>query len=177
MRGARKIVVVSVSALLGAYVMVAATLIGGQDAQSLVLCADKGGWRIPFDSFLCRQYLFRSRIDPRDVADVQHAGGGSFLIQIEDEALRENVLRTFVERGLDLNQLDERHGGYPLHAAVLFGDTEAVRLLLDHGARIDVVEAKHGLTPLQMARRLAAESSDSTDRSEMIRMLGEAERR
>jgi len=176
MRAVRRIAVVSALALLGGYVAVAVGLIGRQDALSLVLCADKGGWRIPFDNFLCRQYLFRFRIDAQDVADVQRAGGGSFLIQIEDAVLREKALRAFVERGLDLNLVDDLHGGYPLHAAVLFGDTEAVGLLLEHGAQVDVLDAKHGLTPLQLANRLAAEQRDTVDRSKMIRMLAEAER-
>lgn len=59
-------------------------------------------------------------------------------------------LPEFVELNLaDVNQAGN-FGNTPLHVAATWGDVDAIKLLIEHGARIDA-EGEDGLTPLHSA--------------------------
>jgi ankyrin repeat protein len=81
---------------------------------------------------------------PRLVANALHAAsvGGN-------EAMVRRLL-TFVPKSFNIDDQDE-FGATPLINAANFGHAGVIKLLLEHGARVDVVAGKKNLTPLHCA--------------------------
>lgn len=77
-----------------------------------------------------------------------------------------DAMRLLLERGADCNEFSLL--GNPLIMAAYHGETEAARVLLDHGAEVDLKDKfMAGLTPLMWAL-----TSDETDES-LVRLLVE----
>lgn len=60
------------------------------------------------------------------------------------------VLLSLLERGADVNARDKGNWT-PLHLATRNGHLEAVSILIEAGAELDVQDSKHGWTPLHLA--------------------------
>lgn len=59
-----------------------------------------------------------------------------------------------IAKGADLNAKAAMiGGGTPLHYAAYFGHDEIVELLIEAGAELNILDDKHGETPLDMAIR------------------------
>jgi ankyrin repeat protein len=78
------------------------------------------------------------------------------LIEAVADQEQAEVIASLLNRGtqvgvnLDVNLKDE-DGLTPLHLAAISGQTEVVKLLLDHGAQIEVIDDQTGGTPLHFA--------------------------
>jgi ankyrin repeat protein/nucleoside phosphorylase len=57
--------------------------------------------------------------------------------------LSEAILHTLLEHGADPNQHSYLSRNLPLHTALRFGITDFVKLLLDHGADVDIASSKY----------------------------------
>jgi ankyrin repeat protein len=60
------------------------------------------------------------------------------------------LVRRLLRAGADPNTMGP-HGHAALHAAAVYGNTAMIRLLLSHGARLDLKDAEHHGTPLDWA--------------------------
>ena len=141
------------------------------DIESLLVCADNGGLKIPYSKQLCRRYLFTFRGTEQDIEALAQGVGASFVAQgISTVQEREQVLRFLIEKGLRIDQPD-MHQTTPLHAAVLANSEEEVALLLNGGARRDIKDGRFGLTPLELAIKLQSERPAGLDRTPIISLL------
>jgi ankyrin repeat protein len=61
-----------------------------------------------------------------------------------------DVCRTLIEYGAELNKRDEE-GWTALHKAAKNGHVETVALLIEHGAELEAVSKKEGLTAMHTA--------------------------
>lgn len=82
--------------------------------------------------------------DPR-LCDVRPYGQSLVLLAVFEKQLA--VLQFLLDQGCDLNDGDDEDGYTPLHAAALYHQVEAARLLLARGAKVDA-EDHNGSTPL-----------------------------
>lgn len=76
--------------------------------------------------------------------------------------------RRALEEGFDVNR-ESDYGGTlrtPAHHAAAAGDTESLKLLVEHGAALDAVDPTHHATP-----RGWAEFFDQADAAEYLRAL------
>ena len=71
------------------------------------------------------------------------------MYTISSADVRQRVVRILVEKGVDINSVDN-YGNTALYFAVLKGDKEIAKLLLDRGAKIDALD-KYGRTILHYA--------------------------
>ena len=132
--------------------------------EYLVICADKGGLKIPFAKSICRGYLFTFRGSQQDIADLHQGVGASFVLGGESSAPeREQVLKYLISKGLDVNHHD-MHQFLPLHGAVLTNSADEVGILLRNGANPNLKDKKYGLTPLELALKIQAENKFPEDR-------------
>jgi ankyrin repeat protein len=153
------------------YISLCAYLVMNQNAEELLICADKGGLKIPASKFLCRQYLFAARGTAQDIAALHLGVGASLVVQGQSSApQREQVLQYLIGKGLDVNRLD-RHQLSPLHAAVLANSPEEVQMLLNNGANPNLKDKKFGLTPLELAVQLQNEGQSQRNLSAVIDLL------
>ena len=164
------IVGLTVIAYLGLFVYA----ITNQRIEALLICADQGGFKIPFSREICRGYLFTLRGSQEDI-DFLHQGiGASFPVQGESsEAEREQILKFLISKGLDINRID-MHQLTPLHGAVLENSADEVGMLLRNGANPNLKDKKFGLTPLELALKLDRENKLPRDRQAVISLLRNA---
>jgi hypothetical protein len=156
---------------LGAYLALSAYSIKTQNIEELLLCADKGGLKVPFSRSWCRHYLFAFRGTPEDIESLHRDIGASFVVQGQSSAQeREEVLRFLIAKGLDVNRID-RHKLTPLHAAVLANSVPEVQLLLRNGARLNVTDERFGLTPPELALKLQRDGKSPNDWHAVISLL------
>lgn len=81
-------------------------------------------------------------------------GSGESALMLAAIAGDVDACRTLIERGAQI----DKPGWTPLHYAASGVEPRTVRLLLDHGARIDA-EAPNGSTPLMLAAQHGPEAS------------------
>jgi hypothetical protein len=155
---------------LAVYLALSALFVTTQNINSLLICADKGGYRIPFSKNICRVYLFNFRGNPNDIDSLHKGIGASFVVQGESAPQeREDVLRYLLEKNLNINNIG-MNALTPLHEAVLANSVEEVEMLLRNGADRSRKDKKYALTPLELAVTLQ-DSSKNIDRREVIALL------
>ena len=154
------------------YISLSTYLITTQNIVELLVCTDTDGiYKIPFAKPLCRGYLFTFRGSQQDIAALHRGVGASFVLNGESPAPeREQVLKYLISKGLDVNHLD-MHQLLPLHGAVLNNSADEVGILLRNGANPNLKDKKFGLTPLELALKLQAESKFPQDRRAVISLL------
>ncbi|HXS27939.1 MAG TPA: ankyrin repeat domain-containing protein [Steroidobacteraceae bacterium] len=74
------------------------------------------------------------------------------IVHVHAERGAAAILDTLLSCGFDA-AVKDREGITPLHRAAMYGHAEAVRVLLAHGARVDVVDGTFCGTPLVWAAR------------------------
>lgn len=147
-------------ALVIGYAGLSAYVVTGQDIESLLVCADQGGLKIPFAKNICRAYLLSARGTSADIDALQRGAGASFVVQgsaPRDE--KDQLLAFLISKGLDVNRTD-MHRSTPLHAATLACAEDEVDLLLSHGARADLKDEAIGLSALELALKLQADQPE-----------------
>lgn len=115
-----------------------------------------GHWRLV--QFLLEQGADANRADPDNGETPLHAA-----LCTTERTAHNRVMRVLLAHGADPNRTtkpDVETGGFmrdvrtcgetPLHRAAAFGDAEAIKMLLDAGAKIDAKDA-HGDSPLSWA--------------------------
>lgn len=160
--------------LLFGYVGLSINAVAKQGIEQLLICADRGGLKIPFSKYLCREYLFAFRGSTKDI-DALHQGiGASFAIQGESATSeREEILRFLIGKGLDVNRFDKDQL-LPLHGAVLANSADEIKMLLQNGANPVLKDNTFGLTALGLALKLQSEDKLPNDRNAVISLLKNA---
>jgi hypothetical protein len=161
--------------LLFGYMGLATYAISTQGIEQLLLCADRGGLKIPFSKQLCRGYLLAFRGSREDI-DTLHKGVGALFVTQGESATSERaeLLNFLVGKGLDVNRVD-MHQLLPLHGATLANSADEVKILLDNGADPSLTDGRFGLTPLEFALKLRREDKSNTDREAVIALLRNAD--
>lgn len=156
------------------YVGLSIHAVSQQGIEQLLICADRGGMKIPFSRHFCREYLFAFRGSRQDI-DVLHQGIGALFVAQGESAIpeREQMLKFLIGKGLDVNRAD-MHELLPLHGAVLVNSVDEIRILLNNGANPLLKDNKFGLTPLELALKLQGEDKMPDNRDAVISLLKNA---
>lgn len=166
----RRVVAVSAIAAL-AVAAVTGVQLRGMTATALQSCIEQP----PFagSAWACRAALYSAHPTPAEVEHINRRAGAVWLLSLpEDEARR--LLQHFVAAGVDVNAVDQESDGRgwtSLHLAAFDGDTKAVRLLLEAGAKPDVTD-RQGMTPRDIAQQRLAQQPTSAGLAEMQGLLG-----
>lgn len=167
----KKIIASIIGSLLFIYMGLSAYVVSAQEIEDLLLCADRGGLRIPFSKQVCRQYLLNFRGSKADIDTLQQGIGALFVTQGESTTSeRTELLKFLVSKGLDVNHTG-MDGLLPLHGAVLVNAADEVKMLLDNGADPALKDERFKLTPLEFALKLQSENKTLSDRSAVIIIL------
>ncbi|MCI0507318.1 MAG: ankyrin repeat domain-containing protein [Gammaproteobacteria bacterium] len=151
----------------------------GASITDLVLCAleDKVTY-IP--KHICYTYLVNFRNREADISALAAADGLQFVFAgyaLASQEQRQQTLEladTFIEKGLDVNQVSLINGLTPMHAVILANNPELVKYLIQKGADISIKDNSDKLIPLEFAEGLMS-TDTNTDRSAVIQILkGEA---
>ena len=102
--------------------------------------------RPPFEQ-LFRYNLYALHPTASEVVELNQRAGAQIVLDMEDTAEQERLLSHLIAAGLNVNAQEEKYSLTALHLA---RDPKDVSLLLAHGARVDVKDAR-GLTPLEHA--------------------------
>ena len=157
--------------LLFVYLGLSIYVISMQGIEDLLLCADRGGVKVPFSKQLCRKYLLNFRGSTEDINTLQQGIGALFVTQGESTTFeRTELLRFLIGKGLEVNRagMDRL---LPLHGAVLANSADEVKILLGNGANPTLKDNRFELTPLELALKLQREYKTPNDRSAVIAIL------
>ena len=71
---------------------------------------------------------------------------------IHDAAKSEDIdqIKSFIDKGYNVNTIEQKTGWTPLHSAVSFGHISIVELLINNGANVNMA-SNSGFTPLHIA--------------------------
>lgn len=162
--------------LVSAYIGLSAYAIANQNIEQLLVCADKGGMKIPLSKYLCKKYLLTFRGTSKDIDVLQHGIGALFVVEGESTASQRNtILRHLVSSGLDVNAIDKNQLR-PLHGAVLNGSVVEVELLLRNGANPFLKDERFDFTPLELAIYIKNKNRLPGEYAEIISILEKAEK-
>lgn len=138
------------------------------DFEALLLCSEGNDELIP--KLLCQSYLFNFGGNPKEIAMLNQGIGVGWVMHAEDEDDRKKLVGFLLEKGVDINAIDQRSGITALHTAVLENDLSAVELLVSHGAKPSIQDRVHGKTPLEFALELK-DKPNQPDRTAIIKVL------
>lgn len=146
-----------------------------RDPSFLLACAEVDTL---LASWTCKQALLHSTWNAEQLDSLNHSAGASIPVLMESSALAEEMLVLFIARGVDVNAVsqDGSSAWTALHGMVLEGNIERVRMLLKHGARVDI-QSKTGLTALDFSRQLEKKYPDDQKRREIVALLEDAAKR
>lgn len=145
------------------------------DPFMLIGCVGEGS---TVRAWTCKQVMTHVDWTPDQVAQLNRQAGIEFAAHIDDDATAREMVALFLGRGVDINAGDWHFSGKgrtALHTLASVGNVQGVKLLLDHGARVDVKDAD-GVTVLDMARKALQMHPDEPSRTEIIHLLEAAER-
>ena len=140
-----------------------------RDPSFLLACAEVDTL---LASWTCKQALLHSTWNAEQVDSLNHSAGASLPVLMENSALAEEMLVLFIARGVDVNAVsqDGSSAWTALHGMILEGNIERVRMLLKHGARVDI-QSKTGLTALDFSHQLEKKYPDEQKRREIVALL------
>ncbi len=92
--------------------------------------------------------MFNHRGNKEDVKFLEERTGISFLFGTTDKEFMYKKLDFFISKGADVNRISRPSdlGLTPLHAAILFKDSELVKYLLSNGADPLKIELGRGMS-------------------------------
>lgn len=134
-------------AVAGIYSYFVASTFGNLDF--LLLCSQGKEALIPKRA--CQAYLFRFGGSPSEISDINRGAGVLWALSAESTDDKIKLLRFLLQKGVNIDALDERSGVSALHAMVIENDVEGVDLLLKNGANPVVRDRMSGKTPLEFA--------------------------
>ena len=119
----------------------------------------------------CRQALYLLHPTMDEVQRLNATAGAQLPVRIADSTEAEPLLQHYLQAGVDIDSVDLRSPlkWTALHSVVFEGNAQAVRLLLEHGARIDVKDSK-GRTALDLARE-TLQKTPSPEAGQIVSML------
>ena len=131
---------------------------------------------IPPAAWVFEQGLFRLHPTPEEIQEYNREAGAVALITEAQEPQAHRLLEHYIAAGLDINRPDLRSPLLvtALHYVAVSDKSWYVRVLLEHGARADVRDAK-GQTPLDRARKYRQRFPDDPEAAEKVRLLEAAE--
>lgn len=125
----------------------------------------------PLTAWTCRQVLLHGSFQPEDVAQLNRQAGARYALDFPDPAVAEKMLALFIAQGVDINAVDENANNWTaLYGTIADGDAEHIRLLLRHGARLDVRDT-NGISPLEFAHRQQQKYPNDPQRTEIVKLL------
>jgi len=143
------------------------------DFESLLLCSQGKDELIP--KSLCQGYLFNFGGRPEDIAALNAGVGIGWAIRAEDEADRTKLVSFLLEKGVNIDAIDQRSGITALHTAVIENDLPAVKLLLKNEANPSVKDRSRGKTPLEFALELKGKPTQPDRAAIILALQNEAE--
>ena len=152
--------------IAGSWSYIVATTIA--DFELLLLCSQGKDELIP--KSLCQSYLFNFGGKPNEIAALNQGIGIGWVIRAENEGDRRKLVSFLLNKGVDINAVDQRSGITALHTAVLENDLPAAELLLENNANPSVKDRSHGKTPLEFALELNSKPNQP-DRTAIIKLL------
>lgn len=138
------------------------------DFESLLLCSEGNDELVP--KSICQSYLFNFGANPEAIAKLNQGVGVGWVMRAEDDRDRRKLVRFLLQKGVDINAIDQRSGITALHTAVLENNLAAVELLLSNGANPSIEDRERGKTPLELALELKNRPAQP-DRTAIIRLL------
>ncbi|MCF6337632.1 MAG: ankyrin repeat domain-containing protein [Gammaproteobacteria bacterium] len=142
--------------------------------QALISCsANTGGIRIP--SSVCEYYMLNYRLTEEDIASLREGAGLGYILNGQDPE-KHRIAEIFISHGLDINGINH-YGNQdltPLHGSALMGDIKTLQFLLRHGADIHIKSNQYE-TALELAKKFHKANDKLRDRTEIIRLLSDAE--
>lgn len=145
----------SIAATALAVAMAALMVVSLQRSSMLevIICStDNTVMYIP--SSLCKSYLYNFRGNSDDIAELKITTGITIAFDIRDQTQRKQLFEFLLNQGLEVNTPNTQNGLYPLQAAILRNDLDAVKLLLDHGANPALKNKRRGLDSLEFMHQL-----------------------
>jgi hypothetical protein len=127
-------------------------------------------------AWIFEQGLFHLHPTPEEIQQFNREAGAVALITEAQEPQAHRLLAHYIAAGLDINRPDLRSPLLvtALHYVTQYDKAWYVRVLLEHGARADVRDAK-GETPLDRARKYQRQFPDDPEAAEKVRLLEAAE--
>jgi hypothetical protein len=128
-------------------------------------------------SWACEYSLRHYTFTPAVAKEINSKGGAYFALSTESGDLEksENLLRFFLQKGVDINATASLSHSTSLHTILMTDHAlPYVELLLKYGARVDIRD-KWGRTPLELAYFLNQRFPAVDERKEIIRILKTAE--
>lgn len=138
------------------------------DFESLLLCSEGYDELVP--KSLCQSYLFNFGGKPEEIAALNQGVGIGWVMRAKDDQDRRKLVSFLLQKGVDINAIDQRSGITALHAAVLENNLEAVELLLSNSANPAIKDRRRGKTPLEFALELK-DRPNQPDRTAIIKLL------
>lgn len=127
--------------------------ISQDNIENLILCAsDENASYIP--ATICEHYLLKFRGNQADIEYLTKRTGLNFLANIEDPVIRTKLFEFFIDKGMDINLINQIDGLTPLHAAILLNDDKLLGFLLRKGANPQLRDRNKGLTPLEFLEQM-----------------------
>jgi len=128
-------------------------------------------------AWVIEQGLYRLHPTPEEIQEFNREAGAETLITVAQEPLARRLLAHYISAGLDINRPDLRSPLLltALHSVSNYDKSWYLRVLLEHGARTNVRDAR-GQTPLDLARKYQNRFPDDPEAAEKVRLLEAAER-
>ncbi len=146
------------------------------EIEHLISCsANKGGTRIP--GGLCKYYLVNYRINEKSINELKKGVGLGYVLGVEKDFSEYEMTKLFIVNGLGVNSVNHygNVNATPLQSAVLDNDVRGVKFLIGQRADVHIKNERYGMTALEMAKKFHKEESKLQNRSEIIRILSDAE--
>ena len=166
-----KNIFVVVSILLVAAISLMLVSLHRTSFQDFIICStnDEASY-IPVK--LCQSYLYNFRGNAEDIHELEQTTGVTIAFDVEDQTQRRALFEFLLSKGMDINKQNLLTGLYPIHELILRNDVKAIKLLLQHGADINLEDSHYQKNALEFTQ-LLIQTKPEIERKQIVLMLQE----